>query len=382
MLFSSEAVSAGHPDKVCDKIADYILDAYLRQDPLSHVACEVTATKNLILVTGEVSSSGNVDVEQSVKNVLKDIGYEYWYEDENIEILNKMGKQSLQICNAVGSGEQVAAGDQGIMFGYACNDVTTNYMPLAHALSFELINAIQSDIDEGISSAYCSKSATFPQIVAWNSIFKPDFKTQVTVDDADGTIDAILISACHKDSLDFQPLNLLDGIRNYVFENIVRPFKEKHKEKFTEKTKYYINPAGVWTDGGFFFDTGLSGRKIVVDNYGGYAPVGGGSFSGKDPSKVDRSAAYFARYLAKNIVVSRGCKECLIQMAFGIGLVQPISVCAKIDGKECDLTNEFKDIDMSVTGIINGLNLRNPIYYETASGGHFGRDGFSWERIQ
>jgi S-adenosylmethionine synthetase len=361
MLFSSEAVSAGHPDKVCDKIADYVLDSYIRQDPLSHVACEVTATKNLILVTGEVSSSGtDIDIEQSVKTVLDEIGYGYWYENEKIEILNRMGKQSAQICNAVGKGEEVAAGDQGIMFGYACND-TDNYMPLAHALSFELIEAIQNDINDGRSSD-------------WDSAFKPDLKTQVTVDDTDGSIDTILISVCHKESFD------LNGIHEYVNRRIITPFKDKYKKRITDKTKYYINPAGVWTDGGFFFDTGLSGRKIVVDNYGGYCPVGGGSFSGKDPSKVDRSAAYFARYLAKNIVAKKGCKECLIQMAFGIGLVQPISVCAKIDNKVFDLTKEL-DVDMSVTGIINRLDLRNPIYYETASGGHFGRNKFSWEKL-
>lgn len=369
MLFSSEAVSAGHPDKVCDKIADYVLDQYISQDPLSHVACEVTATKNLILVTGEVSSSANygtdVDIEQSVKTVLDQIGYSYWYRNENIEILNRMGKQSTQICDAVGSGEQVAAGDQGIMFGYACND-TVNYMPLAHALSFELINAIQNDIGAGI---------TFSEPYAgWESAFKPDAKTQVTVDDVDGTIDTILISVCHKESFS------LDAIRDYVNKRIIAPFKNKHEKRITDKTKYHINPAGAWTNGGFFFDTGLSGRKIVVDNYGGYCPVGGGSFSGKDPSKVDRSAAYFARYLAKNIVAKKGCKECVIQMAFGIGLVQPISVCAKIDNEVFDLTKEL-DIDMSVTGIINKLDLRNPIYYETASGGHFGRNQFSWEKL-
>lgn len=377
--WTSEAVSSGHPDKVADQIADAVLDAYMVIDPLERVACEVTCCKDLILVTGEVSSSKQVDVESIVRGKLAEIGYiggDTCYDNKTITILNKLNTQSGQIAAAVAKSDgDIGAGDQGIMFGFAC-DETADYMPLAHNLAFHIINVLENE----------RKMNPF-------SILLPDAKSQVTVayDDEGNAmyIDTILVSTQHRDLSHMANLDN-DEARLSFLRNYLRYLLDGHlgtfKRYITDQTKFLFNPAGLWTLGGPAADTGLSGRKIVVDNYGADCPIGGGSFSGKDPTKVDRSAAYAARYVAKNVVAAGLAKKCQVQLSYAIGVAEPVSVRIQSFGTSphsdaalTDLVSE--SMSLSPRGIIDRFDLRRPIYQASASGGHFGRDGFPWEEL-
>jgi S-adenosylmethionine synthetase len=380
-LWTSEAVSSGHPDKVADQIADSILDAYLQSDPASRVACEVTICRDLVLLTGEMSSQAVVDAESIARSVICKIGYDraaHGMNGNNVEVINRITTQSPQIAAAVAKNDgEIGAGDQGMMFGFACNE-TPAYMPLAHHLSFEIINLLRRDID----NRHFRDDRQW--IDDWNSVFLPDAKSQVTLEyNDDGRavrVHTVVISTCHKPGLTIGDLN------GHIKRIVVDPMQEKWGELFDKQTKWLINPAGLWTIGGPAADTGLSGRKIVVDNYGSDCPIGGGSFSGKDPTKVDRSGAYAARFIAKNLVAAKWCKRAQVQIAYAIGVVEPVSIRVQTDGSGPMPDNELAEmvrtkINLTPKGIIDRLQLRRPIYADTASGGHFGRSGFSWEEI-
>ncbi len=384
-LWTSEAVSSGHPDKLADQVADAILDAYLTLDPNSTVACEVTLTKGIAFITGEITSKAEVDVKEIFKNVLEKVGYAYpeHYNWQNVEVIDKINSQSPEIRNAVlKENGVIGAGDQGMMFGYATNESegfvkSRELMPLASSLAFEVLDLIRQDID----SKRTEKE--------WGSIFLPDAKSQITIfyDDKDNPVyvDTVVISTQHKYG------TTLEDVKSAVADVVISNYKDH--ALFNDKTKWLINPAGEWHSGGPDADTGLSGRKIVVDNYGSDCPVGGGSFSGKDPTKVDRSGAYIARYLAKNIVKSGLADKCQVQLSYAIGVADPVSVRVNTFGTfnkyklDCDesLSEMISGLTfLTPSGIIEKLQLRNPIYQATASGGHFGRsaqeDGkFSWE---
>ena len=362
-VFTSEAVSIGHPDHVCDMISDSILDACLRDDKMSRVACETMVKDEFVILSGEITTKANINVEQIAKDTIKRIGYTY-----TPRVINLLSKQSPDIAQGVDTG---GAGDQGIMFGYA-NSETQEYMPLAIAMAHDLVKLATRLRQEGEFQ--------------WAG---PDMKSQVTLEYENGKakrINTMLMSIQHK--------------KNYEEVEFKRFIKEQIMEKVAEKYnlnndfKILINPTGKFVIGGPEGDAGLTGRKIIVDTYGGYAPHGGGAFSGKDPTKVDRSAAYMARYLAKNIVASGITKECLIQLSYAIGVAQPISIF--IDCKGTNTVSEEKIIktiydnfDLSPKGIIEKLQLRNPIYAETCNGGHFGRKFIntentiecSWEKL-
>lgn len=362
-LFTSEAVSIGHPDHVCDMISDRILDACLREDANARVACETMAKDDFIILSGEISTTAHIDVEQIAKNTIKRIGYTY-----TPRVLNLLSKQSPDIAQGVDIG---GAGDQGIMFGYA-NTETPEYMPLAITMAHDLIKLATKLHEEG-KFLYA----------------EPDMKSQVTLAYEEGEttkIDTMLMSIQHTE--DYQEKDFKDFIKNEIMIKIAQ------KYQLNTDFKILINPTGKFVIGGPEGDAGLTGRKIIVDTYGGYAPHGGGAFSGKDPTKVDRSAAYMARYLAKNIVASGIAKECLIQLSYAIGVAQPISIYV-----DCKNTNQveqqkiidaiYDHFDLSPKGIIEKLQLRNPIYSETCNGGHFGRKYLdsenkikcSWEQL-
>lgn len=344
-LFTSEAVSIGHPDHVCDMISDSILDECLRQDKNSRVACETLAKGNNIVLAGEITTKAIIDVERIVQDVIDNIGYTY-----KPNVINLLSKQSPDIALGVDNG---GAGDQGIMFGYA-NSETVNYMPLAITMAHDLVKL----------ATQLRKNGDFK----WAG---PDMKSQVTIDYTNGTkIDTMLMSIQHSEDYNEQEF------KEFISEKIMKQIAEKYN--LNKDFKILINPTGKFVIGGPEADAGLTGRKIIVDTYGGYAPHGGGAFSGKDPSKVDRSAAYMARYLAKNIVASGIAKECLIQLSYAIGIAQPISIY--IDCKNTnvvpieDIINKiYEKIDLSPKGIIEKLELKNPIYKNTCNGGHFGR---------
>ena len=362
-LFTSEAVSIGHPDHVCDMISDSILDSCLKQDKNARVACETMAKDDFIVLSGEISTTANIDVEQIAKNTIKRIGYKY-----TPRVLNLLSRQSPDIAQGVDIG---GAGDQGIMFGYATTE-TPEYMPLAITMAHDLIKLATKLREEG-KFLYAG----------------PDMKSQVTLAYEEGettTVDTMLMSIQHTE--DYNEKEFKDFIQNEIMVKVA--------EKYHLNTdfKVLINPTGKFVIGGPEGDAGLTGRKIIVDTYGGYAPHGGGAFSGKDPTKVDRSAAYMARYLAKNIVASGIAKECLIQLSYAIGVAQPISIY--VDCKETNQVEEEKIIqaiydhfDLSPKGIIDKLQLCNPIYLETCNGGHFGRKYLdqdnkiecSWEQL-
>lgn len=362
-LFTSEAVSIGHPDHVCDMISDRILDSCLKQDKNARVACETMAKDDFIVLSGEISTTANIDVEQIAKNTIKRIGYTY-----TPRVLNLLSKQSPDIAQGVDIG---GAGDQGIMFGYATTE-TPEYMPLAITMAHDLIKLATKLREEG-KFLYAG----------------PDMKSQVTLAYEEGkttTVDTMLMSIQHTE--DYNEKEFRSFIQNEIMVKVA--------EKYHLNTdfKVLINPTGKFVIGGPEGDAGLTGRKIIVDTYGGYAPHGGGAFSGKDPTKVDRSAAYMARYLAKNIVASGIAKECLIQLSYAIGVAQPISIY--VDCKETNQVEEEKIIqaiynhfDLSPKGIIDKLQLCNPIYSETCNGGHFGRKYLdqdnkiecSWEQL-
>jgi len=371
-FFTSESVSEGHPDKLCDQVSDAILDACLRDDPLSRVACETFASTSLVLVGGEITTKTFVDFQQIVRKIAEDIGYTdpaYGLDFHSMAVLDMIHSQSPDISQGVsGTGlkkfkGQQGAGDQGMMFGYACNE-TKELMPMPIMLAHKIL----------LNASKLRKNKT----IKW---LRPDSKSQVTVEYEGGKpvrIDAVVVAHQHDPDVSYK------DIEATVIEKIIKPVLEP-TGMLDSKTKYYINPTGRFVVGGPFGDTGLTGRKIIVDTYGGMGRHGGGAFSGKDPTKVDRSAAYAARYVAKNIVAAKLADRCEIQLAYAIGVPFPVSVLvetfgtAKVDETKIEKAVN-KVFDLSPAGIIKTLDLRKPIYLKTASYGHFGRSEFSWEK--
>ena len=356
-LFTSESVTEGHPDKICDKISDYILDEALRQDKTSKMAVEATIKDDLILIYGEASTKAKLDYEKLAKEVLKDIGY-----NEEYHVIVKVGMQSKEINKAVEK-DTIMAGDQGIMFGYA-SDETEEYMPFAISMAHKLSRRLTEVRKNGI----------LPYL-------RPDGKTQVTVEyegDTVKRIDTILISTQHNDGIDMDAL--ITDIKDKVINAVI-------PEKYLDKnTKYYINPTGRFVIGGPLGDTGLTGRKIIVDTYGGYARHGGGAFSGKDATKVDRSAAYMLRHIAKNVVANGYAKKCELQVAYAIGVEQPMSIFVDTFGTNTIPEDEIEEkirnkFDLTPKGIIEYLELRKPIFTKTTNYGHFGKPELPWEKI-
>jgi S-adenosylmethionine synthetase len=359
----------GHPDKLADQISDGVLDAYLAQDPRSRVACETMVTTGLAVIAGEITSRGTIDYQQVVRNVIREVGYtddEMGIAADTCSVLVAVGKQSGDIAMGVNEdeakGKDIGAGDQGLMFGYACNE-TPEMMPLPIALSHRILNRLTEARQKGE--------------VDW---LRPDSKSQVTIE-YEGhkpvRIDTIVVSTQHA------PHVSNEDIRKFVVEKIVKPLLPKTLD--TSNITYHINPTGRFVVGGPHGDCGLTGRKIIVDTYGGWGRHGGGAFSGKDPTKVDRSAAYMARHVAKNIVAAGLADRCEVQLAYAIGVSEPVSVNVDTEGtgkvedeRLCEVVREF--FPLTPRGIIDYLDLRRPIYRRTAAGGHFGRDGFTWEQ--
>ncbi len=367
-VFTSESVSEGHPDKICDAISDGILDAIYTKDPDARVACETFVTTGLVLVGGEISTDTYIEVPDVVRSTIKKIGYtsaEYRFDAESCSVLNAIHSQSPDIAMGVDTG---GAGDQGIMFGYAC-DQTPELMPMPIMYAHKLVKRL-ADIRKG-------DNGFMPYL-------RPDAKSQVTIEYDDDKnpvrIDTVVISTQHDADATQK------RIKEDVIENVIN--KVIPEELIDDKIKYHINPTGRFEIGGPHGDSGLTGRKIIVDTYGGWAPHGGGSFSGKDPSKVDRSATYAARHIAKNIVAVGLAKECLVQLAYAIGVAEPVSIY--VDTKGTGVIPDFEiskmvteGIDLTPKGIIERLKLRRPIYQKTAAYGHFGRteDEFTWEHL-
>ena len=371
-IFTSESVSEGHPDKVCDQISDAVLDAYLKEDPNSRVACETMIKNNLVIIAGEITSDGNPDLESIVRNLINNIGYnddKLGFNGSTCEFINHITKQSPDIAQGVNEGEgedlNQGAGDQGLMFGYACNE-TESLMPAPIDLSHKLVKK-QSEV---------RKSGE----LEW---LRPDAKSQVSVVyDEDRKkikrLSAIVLSSQHDDDISYNEL------KDEIYNKIIMPVIPN--DWITEETKILINPTGKFVIGGPVGDCGLTGRKIIVDTYGGMARHGGGAFSGKDPSKVDRSAAYAARYVAKNIVSSKLADYCEIQVSYAIGVAEPTSITVDTFGtnkvSEKEIVSLISDkFDFRPKGLINYLELKKPIYQNTAAYGHFGRDIFNWEKI-
>ena len=370
-LFTSESVTEGHPDKIADQISDAILDDILSKDPNARVACETICTTGLVMVCGEISTNASYNVQQIVRNTVEEIGYtrgKFGFDAENLAVLSAIDPQSGDIAMGVDELEEKAqgAGDQGIMFGYAC-DETEEYMPMAISLAHKLAKRLTDVRKNGMLS-----------------YLRPDGKTQVTVEYDDNNqikrIDTILISTQH--SPDVEMNQLASDIKTHVVDYIVPA------NLVDEETKYLFNPTGRFVVGGPQGDSGLTGRKIIVDTYGGAACHGGGAFSGKDPSKVDRSASYMARYIAKNIVAAGLCKKCQIQLSYAIGIAKPTSVLVDTFGtakvSEEAISNKVLEIfNLTPKGIISTLNLKRPIYQQTAAYGHFGRNDLDlpWEKL-
>ena len=365
--FTSESVSKGHPDKVCDQISDAVLDAILAKDKTARVACETYITRGLVVVGGEITTRTWVDVEQIARQVIKDIGYtdaKFGFNGDTCAVVNVIGKQSPDISQGVDVG---GAGDQGLMVGYAV-DETLEYMPL----SLVLANNILKNLEKA------RKEKTLPYL-------GPDAKSQVTVEYVDGKpvrVDTIVLSTQHTpEILDKTGTKITEKSKREIETVAILPIVKKWIDK---NTKIYINPTGKFVIGGPQSDTGLTGRKIIVDTYGGRCPHGGGAFSGKDPTKVDRSAAYMARYIAKNIVAAKLASECTVQIAFAIGRDEPVGFYVDTDGTGKIADEKLAEIARKIfpltpRGIIEHFKLRNPIYLQTAAYGHFGRKGFPWE---
>ncbi len=366
---TSESVGNGHPDKVCDQISDAVLDAVLRDDPQGRVACETFITTGLVVVGGEITTKTYVDVQKIVRRVLVEIGYtdhKYGFNAATCGILNAIVGQSPDIAQGVDAG---GAGDQGIMIGYAC-DETPELMPLPLMLAHKLVQRVEE----------VRKNGTLKYL-------GPDCKSQVTVEYEDGTpkrVDAVVLACQHTEEiLDETGKKITDAARNEIIKTIATPILGKLTDS---QTKYYVNETGKFVVGGPQSDTGMTGRKIIVDTYGGVVSHGGGAFSGKDPTKVDRSATYMARYVAKNIVAAKLAKKCWIQFSYVIGRADPVSVMIDTFGtgkiSEQDLVELVrKNFDLTPQGIIRDLDLRKPIYQKTAAYGHFGREEFTWEKI-
>ncbi len=371
-LFTSESVSEGHPDKVCDQISDAILDACLALDKNAHVACETYATGNTIIVGGEITNHDKIDVEKIVKDVLKDIGYdrdELGTNYHNVKVINLIKGQSSNINQGVNQerDEDRGAGDQGIMFGYACSE-TDGYMPLAIVMAHKLVR----------EATRLRKNGEFKHA-------RPDMKSQITIDYSDEKnprVDTVLMSVQHDEGID------LEAFKKYIHENIM----QKVVSSFGMNTDftYYINPTGLFVIGGPEGDTGLTGRKIIVDTYGGYAEHGGGSFSGKDPTKVDRTAAYMARYIAKNLVAAKVASKVLIQLSYGIGMPHPISISVNTFGtsnySEDKILSVIREVFDCRPGMISKIfSLTKPSfkYRELSNYGHFGRPDIDlpWEKL-
>ncbi|MCE2771749.1 MAG: methionine adenosyltransferase [Saprospiraceae bacterium] len=361
--FTSESVSAGHPDKVADQISDAILDAYLKLDSLSKVACECLITTNILVIAGEVTSHAKIDPVEIAKTVLKDIGYDndaVGFNCHKAIILNVMHTQSSEIFNSVVDG---GAGDQGIMFGHACRD-TKELMPLAIMLSHKIVKKLHE----------LRRDKTLPWL-------RPDAKSQVTLTYEIGvpvSVDKVVVSTQHDESISQA------DIRTAVIEKVIEPILGEWIKK--KQPDYLINPSGSFTIGGPHGDTGLTGRKIVVDTYGGSCPHGGGAFSGKDPSKVDRSAAYAARYISKHLVASGLMDKCTVQLSYAIGVSEPTSIhIESYNTHRCDLSTLVKVVydlfPVQPNQMIEVFQLRQPIYAQTASYGHFGNENFPWEVI-
>lgn len=379
-LFTSESVTEGHPDKICDQISDAVLDAIIAKDPYARVACETTTTTGLVLVAGEITTSTYVDIPHLVRETIREIGYtraKYGFDCDTCAVITSIDEQSSDIAlgvdkafeakNGIVSDEEIetiGAGDQGMMFGFAC-DETPELMPLPISLAHQLARRLAS----------VRKSQELDYL-------RPDGKTQVTVEYADGKpirVDTVVVSTQHYPNVDS------DTIKNDLVEQIItRVIPSKYLDS---RTRYFINPTGRFVVGGPQGDTGLTGRKIIVDTYGGYARHGGGAFSGKDPTKVDRSAAYAARYVAKNIVAAKLAKRCEIQLAYAIGVANPVSIMVDTYGTSL-VPNELivdlvrKYFDLRPGAIIRDLNLRRPIYKQVAAYGHFGRVDLDlpWEK--
>ena len=372
-LFTSESVSEGHPDKLCDQVSDAILDACLAVDPQSHVACETYATTGMVLIGGEITTHADVDFQKVVRDVVRDIGYtkeDYGISADSMAVLNTIHSQSPDINQGVvGSGlkeyeGQQGAGDQGIMFGFATNE-TPELMPATLVYAHKIL----------LKAAELRKNGT----IAW---LRPDSKSQVTIEYDENhkpvRIDAVVVSHQHNPEVDY------DTIKKTIIEQIVRPVLEP-TGLLDANTKYYINPTGRFVVGGPHGDAGLTGRKIIVDTYGGMGRHGGGAFSGKDPSKVDRSAAYMARYIAKNIVAADLADRAEIQLSYAIGVPHPVSIMVDTFGtgkveNEKIIEAVKKVFDCTPAGIEKTLDLRKPIYRATSNYGHFGREGFTWEK--
>lgn len=375
--FTSESVTEGHPDKICDQISDAVLDAILAKDPTARVACETCCTTGMVMIMGEISTNCYVDIPSIARNVVLDIGYDrakYGFDGTTCSVLTSIDEQSSDIALGVdhsletkeGGEENNGAGDQGMMFGYACNE-TPELMPLPISLAHKLAKQLTKVRKDGVLD-----------------YLRPDGKTQVTIEYDDGKpkrVDTIVISTQHSDSVSLDTIR--EDLKKHVIDVIV------DQNMMDEDTKIYINPTGRFVIGGPQGDSGLTGRKLIVDTYGGMARHGGGAFSGKDPTKVDRSAAYAARYVAKNIVAAGLAEKCEVQLAYAIGVAKPVSLLVDTygtgkldDEKIAEIVN--KEFDLRPTAIIEELELRKPIYRQLAAYGHFGREdlGVKWESVE